>query len=77
MSSKHKGFISFDMEINQGTKDKPPAKKNKDPGGSDGKASAYNVGDPGAIPGSGRSPEDRNDNPHQYACLGNPVDRGA
>ena len=26
------------------------------PGGSDGKASAYNVGDPGSIPGLGRSP---------------------
>ena len=25
------------------------------PGGSDGKASAYNAGDPGSIPGSGRS----------------------
>ena len=27
------------------------------PGGSDGKASAYSVGDPGLIPGSGRSLE--------------------
>ena len=26
------------------------------PGGSDGKASAYNAGDPGSIPGTGRSP---------------------
>ena len=26
------------------------------PGSSDGKASAYNAGDPGSIPGSGRSP---------------------
>ena len=26
------------------------------PGGSDGKASAYNAGDPGSIPGSGRFP---------------------
>ena len=32
------------------------------PGGSDGKASAYNAGDPGSIPGSGRSPGERNDN---------------
>ena len=30
------------------------------PGGSDGKASAYNVGDPGSIPGSGRSPGEGN-----------------
>ena len=32
------------------------------PGGSDGKESAYNVGDPGAIPGSGRSPTEGNGN---------------
>ena len=33
------------------------------PRGSVGKASAYNVGDPGSIPGLGRSPGERNDNP--------------
>ena len=33
------------------------------PGGSDGKASAYNAGDPGLIPGSGRSPGEGNGNP--------------
>ena len=44
------------------------------PGGSDGKASAYNAGDPGSIPGSGRSPGERNGNPLQYPCLENPVD---
>ena len=37
------------------------------PGGSDGKASAYNVGDPGSIPGLGRSGE-VNGNPLQYSC---------
>ena len=41
------------------------------PGGSDGKASAYNVGDPGSIPGLGRSPGERNGNPLQYSCLEN------
>ena len=46
------------------------------PGGSDGKASAYNTGDPGSIPGSGRSPEEGNGNPLQYSCLENPVDGG-
>ena len=46
-------------------------------GGSDGKASVYNVGDPGAIPGSGRTPGEGNGNPLQYSCLGNPMDRGA
>ena len=47
------------------------------PGGSDGKASACNVGDLGSIPGSGRSPGEGNDNPLQYSCLENPVGGGA
>ena len=46
------------------------------PGGSDGKASAYNAGDPGSIPGSGTSPGEGNSNPLQYPCLENPMDRG-
>ena len=45
--------------------------------GSDGKESACNVGDPSSIPGSGRSPGKGNGNPLQYACLKNPMDRGA
>ena len=36
------------------------------------KASAYNAGDPGSIPGSGRSPGEGNGNPLQYSCLENP-----
>ena len=47
------------------------------PGGSDGKASAYNAGDSGLIPGSGRSPAEGNGCPLQYSCLKNPMDRGA
>ena len=47
------------------------------PGGSEGKASACNVGDPGWIPGSGRSPGEGNGNQLQYSCLENPMDRGA
>ena len=47
------------------------------PGGSDGKASAYNEGDPGSIPGSGRSSGEGNGNPLQYSCLENPMDGGA
>ena len=47
------------------------------PGGSDGKASVYNAGDLGSIPGSGRSPGEGNGNPLQYSCLENPMDRGA
>ena len=44
------------------------------PGGSDSKASVYNVGDPGSIPGWGRSPAEGNGNPLQYSCLENPMD---
>ena len=47
------------------------------PGGSDGKASAYNAGDRGSIPGSGIPPGEGNGNPLQYSCLENPIDRGA
>ena len=38
---------------------------------------ACDVGDPGSIPGSGRSPGEGNDNPLQYSCLENPMDGGA
>ena len=44
------------------------------PSGSDGKVSAYNVGDPGSVPGLGRSPGEGNGNPLQYSCLENPMD---
>ena len=47
------------------------------PGGTDGKESAYNVGEPGSLPGLGRSPEEGNDNPLQYSGLENPMDKGA
>ena len=46
------------------------------PGGSDGKESACNVGDPGSIPGLEKSPGERNGNPLQYSCLENSMDRG-
>ena len=45
------------------------------PYGSDSKASACNVGDPGSIPGLGRSPGEGNRNPLQYSCLENSMDR--
>ena len=47
------------------------------PGGSDGKESACNAGDQGLIPGLGRSPGEGNDNPLQYSCLENSMDRVA
>ena len=46
------------------------------PGGSDGKVFAYNAGDLGSIPGSGRSPGEGNGNPLQYSYLENPMDGG-
>ena len=39
------------------------------PGGSDGRASAYNAGDSGSVPGLGRSPGEGNGTPLQYSCL--------
>ena len=47
------------------------------PGGSDSKKSACNAGDPGSIPGLGRSPGEGNGNPLQDSCLENSMDRGA
>ena len=47
------------------------------PGGSGGKESACNAGNPGWIPGLGRSPGKGNGKPLQYSCLENPMDRGA
>ena len=45
-------------------------------GGSDSKASAYNEGELGSIPGSGGSPGGGNGNPLQYSCLKNPMNGG-
>ena len=47
------------------------------PGGSDSGESACNAGDPGLIPGSGRSPGKGHGSPFQYSCPENLVDRGA
>ena len=47
------------------------------PGGSEGKDSACNAGNPGSIPGLGRSPGEGNGNPLQYSHLENSTDRGA
>ena len=46
------------------------------PGGSDGKESACNAGDPGLIPGSGRAPGKGHGNPLQYSRPENSMDRG-
>ena len=46
------------------------------PVGSEGKESACNAGDPGSIPGLGRSPGGGHGNPLQHSCLKNSMDRG-
>ena len=61
----HGPFVNFEKISNLGI-----------PGGSDSKESACNAGDPGSIPGSGRSPGDGNGCPLQYSCLKNSMDRG-
>ena len=62
---------------NQSREDLGKGSSGRELAGSDGKASAYNVGDLGSIPGSGRSPGEGNGNPLQYSCLENPIDRGS
>ena len=47
------------------------------PGGSAVKSIPAGAGDAGSVSGSRRSPGEGNDNPLQYSCLGNPMDRGA
>ena len=47
------------------------------PGGSDSKESVCSAGNPGLIPGLGRSPGEGNRNPLQHSCLENSIDRGA
>ena len=43
------------------------------PGGSDGKESICNAGDPDWIPGLGRYPGEGNGYPFRYSCLENPM----
>ena len=47
------------------------------PGGSVVNNPPASAGDVGLIPGLGRSPGEKNGNPLQYSCLGNPMDREA
>ena len=69
----------------QGTALKPPPPPKLElilqcfgfPAGLDCKESACNAGDPGSIPGSGRSPGEGHGNPLQYSCLENCMERGA
>ena len=47
------------------------------PGGSDGRESVFSAGDPGSLPGSGRSPGEGNGNPLQCSCLEKSMGREA
>ena len=72
------GFkITGDGDCSHEIKMLAPWKKRYCKPGSDGKASVYNEGGLGSIPGLGRSPREGNGNPLQYSCLENPMDRGA
>ena len=56
---------------------RPPCNAGGFPGSLDSKESACNVGDPGSVPESGRSPGEGHGNPLQHSCLENSMDRGA
>ena len=78
--SSHAGTTtSSDSGTLNSHKRTPPQKKEclGFPGGSEVKASACTAGDPGSIPGLGRSPGEGNDNPLQCSCQENPMDGGA
>ena len=71
------GLCNMEASLLGGKNKRSPMSDQGFPGSSDGKESAYNVGDPGSISGSGRSLGEGNGNTLQYSCVENPVDRGA
>ena len=75
--SEAKTVIHFKIPVISQSFGRVPIKMGGFSGGSDGKASACNAGDPGSIPGSGRSPGEGNGNPLQYSCLEHSMDGGA
>ena len=66
---KSKTYVNIHDSISVDKEDFPDGSVVKNPPAS--------IGDVGLIPGSGRFPGEGNDNPLQYSCLGNPLDRGA
>ena len=67
------------QKLNFGLNSRPAKASDPSPsflGGSNGKKSTCNAGDPDLILGSGRSPGEGNDNPFQYSCLEKSMDRG-
>ena len=81
-SNEHPGLISFRMHVDSlpiEPPGKPECQESWVPKNwcSEVKAFACNVGDPGSIPGLGRSPGEGNGNPLQYSRLENPMDEAA
>ena len=70
-------YVSLSVLVSSGYMPRSGIARSYFPGGSERKASAYNVRDQGSVPGSGRFPGEGNGNPLQYSCLENPMDREA
>ena len=68
-------YVSYYTSIFDFTKLTANTLEKGSPGGQDVQASAYNAGDPGLIPGSGRSPGEGNSNPAHHSCWEKSMDR--
>ena len=77
MVTENSHLVTTIIVINLGKNNQCSLSQMGFPGGSDGKESACDVGDPHLIPGSGRFSGDRHGNPLQYTCLENFMDREA
>ena len=82
----HSCFSLFLLHLSPISRTKLPTQENIElleltrawlPGGSVNKEITCSAGDLGSIPGSGRYPGEGNDNPLQYSCLENSMDREA
>ena len=77
MKHKLESRLPAEISIRSDMQIIPPLWQKDFPGGTDGKASTYNAGDLGSIPGLGRSPGEGNGNSLQYSCQENLMDVGA
>ena len=71
------GLVDYRLDFSRPPYFKKKKKRFDFPGSSDDKVYAYNAGEPGSIPGLGRSSGEGNGNPLQYSHLENPMDGGA
>ena len=80
VTSAFKHHRRWNWQFSGNTHLSPPPESVQDggfPGGLVVKNLPASAGDSGSVPESGRPPGDGNDNPIQYSCLGNSMDRGA